>query len=110
MNPRQPARSAASLASILGVLALCGFAAGCAGNATHDSTGQYVDDTAVTTRVKAELLKDEAVKSFEIGVETMKGVVQLSGFVDNSDQKKAAGRDAGSVEGVLDVRNNLIVK
>jgi len=50
------------------------------------------------------------VKSFEIKVETMKGVVQLSGFVDTSDQRSAAGRDAAAVRNVKDVRNNLIVK
>ena len=61
--------------------------AGCAGSPTQDSTGQYVDDSAITTKVKAALLNDEAVKSFEIHVTTFKGVVQLSGFVDNSDQK-----------------------
>ena len=80
------------------------------GTRTHDSTGEYVDDTGITTKVKAALLRDDAVKSFEIKVETMKGVVQLSGFVDNGDQKEAASRDAASVAGVASVSNNLIVK
>jgi hyperosmotically inducible protein len=69
-----------------------------------------VDDTAITTKVKSSLLGDKAVKSFEIKVETVKGVVQLSGFVDNSDQRSAAGKDAAAVSGVRDVENNLIVK
>jgi osmotically-inducible protein OsmY len=69
-----------------------------------------VDDTTITTKVKSALLGDDAVKSFEIGVETTKGVVQLSGFVDNSDQKSAAEKDASSVTGVKDVKNSLIVK
>ncbi len=104
------ARRLASLASLLGVLALCGFSGGCAETRNHDSTGQYIDDTGITTKVKTALLKDDAVKSFEIKVETMKGVVQLSGFVDTADQKHAADMDASSVSGVTDVRNNLIVK
>jgi len=69
-----------------------------------------VDDTVITTKVKGALLGDDAVKSFAIKVETLKGVVQLSGFVDTTDQKLAAGRDAGAVKGVQDVANNLIVK
>src|ERR1700690_2661766 len=99
-----------TLTALIGVFACCGFTGGCAETRTSDSTGQYVDDTGITTRVKTALLKDDAVKSFEIKVETMKGVVQLSGFVDNSDQKSAAGRDAASVSGVIDVHNSLIVK
>jgi osmotically-inducible protein OsmY len=94
----------------MGGLAAGGLSGGCAATPTHDSTGQYIDDATITTKVKAALLKDDAVKSFEIKVETMKGVVQLSGFVDTSDQKFAAGKDAGSVQGVTDVSNNLIVK
>ena len=56
------------------------------------------------------MLKDDLVKSCETKVDTMKRAVQLSGFVDSSEQKKAAGRDAASVAGVMDVSNNLIVK
>jgi hyperosmotically inducible periplasmic protein len=100
----------ASLLAIAGVLTAGGLAGGCAATRTHDSTGEYVDDSGITTRVKAALLKDDAVKSFEIKVETMKGVVQLSGFVDTSDQKYSAGKDAAGVPGVTDVSNNLIVK
>ena len=55
-------------------------------------------------------MSDDAVKSFEIKVETVKGVVQLNGFVDNSDQKSAAGKDAAAVAGVTDVKNNLSLK
>jgi len=95
---------------LIGALALGGLTGGCAATPTSDSTGQYVDDTAITTKVKAALLGDSAVKSFEIKVETVKGVVQLSGFVDTSDQKSAAGNDASAVPGVKDVKNDLIVK
>jgi hyperosmotically inducible protein len=100
----------ASLLAIGSILAVGGLAGGCAATPTHDSTGEYVDDTGITTKVKAALLRDDAVKSFEIKVETMKGNVQLSGFVDTSDQKFAAGKDAAGVPGVTDVTNDLIVK
>jgi hyperosmotically inducible protein len=77
---------------------------------TTESTGEYVDDAAITSKVKAALLGDSGLKSFDIGVETYKDVVQLSGFV-NSDQVKArAGEIAAGVSGVRSVQNNLVVK
>ncbi len=100
----------ASLLACIGTFSLGAMNSGCAGTATRDSTGEYVDDTVITTKVKTALLKDDAVKSFQVSVETVKGVVQLSGFVNTSDQKSAAGKDAWAVAGVKDVRNNLIVK
>jgi len=105
--------SLAKLTSLLALtsgLALFSLNQGCAATRTSDSTGQYVDDTVITAKVKSALLGDETVKSFAIKVETLKGVVQLSGFVDTADQKLTAGRDAGAVKGVQDVANNLIVK
>ena len=110
MKTHPNARKLAPLAALIGVFAFSGFSGGCAGTRTHDSTGEYVDDTGITTKVKTALLRDDAVKSFEIKVETMRGVVQLSGFVDNENQKNAASRDAASVAGVRNVSNNLIVK
>jgi len=83
---------------------------GCASTATSDSTGEYVDDTIITTKVKSALLGDDAVKSFAISVETVKGVVQLSGFVNTSHQKSVAGKDAWAIKGVKEVKNDLIVK
>ncbi len=100
----------ATLAAILATGVLCAFAVGCASTRTSDSTGQYVDDTLITTKVKSALLGDEAVKSFAISVETVKRVVQLSGFVNTAEQRSAAGRDASAVSGVKQVRNDLIVK
>jgi len=94
--------------SLAGSIAL--FAGGCAATPTKDSTGQYVDDSTITARVKAALLGDDQVKSFEIHVTTFKGTVQLSGFVDNSDQRDAAGRDARAVANVTEVDNNISVK
>jgi osmotically-inducible protein OsmY len=92
------------------IVALAGLLAACAGSPTKDSTGQYVDDTTITTKVKSALLADGAVKSFEIKVETFKGVVQLSGFVDTEDQRAAATKDAMGVAGVTDVKDNLTLK
>jgi osmotically-inducible protein OsmY len=95
---------------LAGALALGVQLSGCASTRTRDSTGEYVDDTVITTKVKSALLRDDLVKSFAVSVETVKGVVQLSGFVNNATQKSAAGRDAAAVIGVSDVKNNLIVK
>jgi osmotically-inducible protein OsmY len=87
-----------------------GLGAGCAGTATKDSTGEYIDDSTITAKVKAALIGDDAVKAFEIHVITFKGVVQLSGFVDNEGQKSEAGRDASGVDGVREVQNHISIK
>jgi hyperosmotically inducible periplasmic protein len=84
--------------------------AACSETPTRESTGQYVDDAAITTKVKAALVKDQALKAFQISVETYKNVVQLSGFVDSPQLMERAREVASSVEGVRSVRNNLIVK
>ena len=110
MKTSLPLAKSASFLALIGALALGGLAAGCASTPTSDSTGQYVDDTVITTKVKNALLADGAVKSSEISVQTVKRVVQLSGFVDTSDQKSAAEKDAAAIPGVKDVKNNLIVK
>lgn len=110
MNTLLKSSKPLSLLALIGTLALGGMTVGCAGTRTSDSTGQYVDDSVITTRVKKALLDDKEVKSFEVGVETVKGVVQLSGFVNTSEQRNAAGRDAAEVPNVKDVRNNLIIK
>jgi len=100
----------AKLISVLALLGAVALSSGCAGTATTESTGQTIDDSAITTKVKAALLDDSRVKSMEISVTTFKGTVQLSGFVDNSDQKSAAKEDAKAVAGVQDVVNNITVK
>jgi osmotically-inducible protein OsmY len=82
----------------------------CTSTRTHESTGQYVDDSVITTKVKSLLANDDFFKSFQISVETYKGVVQLSGFVNSSQAVDKAGEIARSVEGVRSVKNNLIVK
>lgn len=84
--------------------------AGCASTATTEGTGEYVDDTVITSKVKAEIFNDANLKSREINVETFKGVVQLSGFVASpGDSSKAAGIARG-VKGVKSVRNDILVK
>jgi len=110
MKTSLPFSKLSSLLALSSALVLGALAGGCAATPTHESTGQYVDDAVVTTKVKSALLGDEAVKSFAVSVETLKGVVQLSGFVNTSDQRAAAGRDAWTVVGVKEVKNNLIVK
>jgi osmotically-inducible protein OsmY len=83
---------------------------GCAGSPKHESTGEYLDDSAITTKVKTSILADSKLKTFQISVETFKGVVQLSGFVDSSDQSAKAAELARTVKGVKIVHNHLIVK
>jgi len=82
----------------------------CAGSRTTESTGEYVDDSAITTKVKYALLADPDVKSLDISVETFKGVVQLSGFVNDKEQARKAVEITRSVHGVMSVKNSLIVK
>lgn len=84
--------------------------AGCAGTRTQASTGEYIDDSLVTSKVVSQLAVSDETSALDIEVETHKGVVQLSGFVDSSSEKHAAKRIAESVDGVREVENNLIVK
>ena len=83
---------------------------GCASTPTRESSGQYVDDSMITTKVKAAIFDDSSLKVFQINVETFKGVVQLSGFVDSAKTATKAGVVAGRVGGVKSVKNSLIVK
>ena len=83
---------------------------GCASTRTQESTGGYVDDSVITTKVKSAILTDPALKVFQINVETFKGEVQLSGFVDSQQSADKAGKVARGVSGVVGVKNNLVVK
>lgn len=83
---------------------------GCAATATQESTGQYMDDTAITTKVKAAIFNDASLKSAEINVETFKGVVQLSGFVHSASAIGHAVSVAKGVGGVRSVKNDMRVK
>jgi osmotically-inducible protein OsmY len=82
----------------------------CASTSKQESTGEYVDDSVITTKVKSLLAADDFLKSFEISVETFKGTVQLSGFVGSQKAVDKAGEITRSVKGVNSVKNNLIVK
>ena len=83
---------------------------GCAGTRTQEGTGEYFDDSVITTKVKAAIFNEPSLKSAEINVETFKGTVQLSGFVNSRDQKNRAGDLAKKVAGVKEVINNITVK
>lgn len=83
---------------------------GCAATQRRESTGEYVDDSVITTKVKTAVLDEPTLKTFQINVETFKGVVQLSGFVDSAEYVTKAGEVAGHVQGVKEVKNDLVVK
>ncbi len=94
------------LVAVLGLAAV----AGCASTRTHESTGQYVDDSAITTKVKAAILADDTLKSSEINVESFKGKVQLSGFVRSQANIDQAVAVAEGVHGVVSVKNDMRLK
>jgi len=83
---------------------------GCAATQKHESTGQYVDDSVITTKVKAAIFNEETLKTLQINVKTYQGVVQLSGFVDSAQSITKAGEVARHVENVVSVKNDLIAK
>jgi hyperosmotically inducible protein len=97
------------LAAIAGAL-LIATALGCASTAKHEGTGEYVDDTVITTKVKAAILKEPTLKSAEINVETFKGIVQLSGFVSSQEAQNTAVQVTRSVGGVKSVKNDMRLK
>lgn len=101
------------LCSLLPLVFLAGLAfshAGCSATATRQSTGEYIDDTALTAKVKTALITDETVKAFDVQVETFRGAVQLSGFVDSETQRSRAEQVARGVAGVSNVVNNIQLK
>jgi len=97
------------LASLAGVV-LMATALGCASTSKTEGTGEYMDDTVITTKVKAAILDEPTLKSAEINVETFKGVVQLSGFVSSPAAGTTAVAVAGKVGGVKSVKNDMRVK
>ena len=94
----------------IGSLLLLMVALGCAPTKTHEGTGQYVDDTVITTKVKAAILGEPGLKTSEINVETFKGVVQLSGFVNSRGDIETATKVARAVNGVTQVKNDMRLK
>ncbi|WP_224961952.1 BON domain-containing protein [Geomonas subterranea] len=89
---------------------LVGASFGCASSRTHESTGEYVDNTVITTKVKAAIFNEASLKTLQISVKTYKDEVQLSGFVDSAQSVAKAGEIARSVPGVGSVKNDLRVK
>ncbi len=92
------------------LLMLIATFAACASTRTHESPGEYVDDSVITTKVKSLLAADDFLRSFRIGVETFQGTVQLSGFVNSQQAVDKADQITRNVKGVKAVKNNLIVK
>jgi len=91
-------------------LVLAALIAGCAGSYDKESTGEYIDDSVLTTKVKADIFNDPMLKVFQIEVESFKGTVQLSGFVDSAKAAARAAEVAKAVHGVQSVKNSLVVK
>jgi len=115
-SPRTPGRKNTQMTPTLRILAssaaiaLAAGTFGCASTATHESTGQYVDDTAITGKVKTAIFNEPTLKSAEINVETFKGVVQLGGFVSSSADQDLAVKVAHNVPGVKSVKDDMRLK
>jgi osmotically-inducible protein OsmY len=84
--------------------------AGCAGGKRLESTGEYFDDVAITAKVRASILENSQLSLRQINVETFKGIVQLSGFVDSSEIAARATEVVRTIKGVKKVNNSLVVK
>jgi len=82
----------------------------CAPTSTREGTGEYVDDTVITTKVKAAFAADSTVKATQVQVETFKGTVQLSGFVDSAESARKAVELARGVNGVKSVKNDMVIR
>ena len=98
-----------SIASLLAITALT-LVVGCGATAQKEGTGEYIDDAVITTKIKAALLQEPALKSMEINVETFKGRVQLSGFVTSPSNAATAVTLARSVTGVQAVKDDIRIK
>jgi len=94
------------ISSILVAAAML-FTIGCASTTTQESTGEYIDDATLTTKVKAAIFNEPSLKVAQINVETFKAVVQLSGFVSSSADIAKAGSVARAVGGVASVKNDI---
>ena len=101
--------NARRLAYFIGAMALA-VTLGCASTAKKEGTGEYVDDSVVTTKVKAAILNEPTLKSAEVNVETFKGVVQLSGFVSSKTAEDKAVEVTRGVGGVKSVKNDMRLK
>ena len=103
---RKPSPILGGIAAVL----LSTLTVACSSTPTSESTGQYVDSSVISNKVRAAIIKDPQLSIFQISVTTFKDVVQLSGFVNTEAQKEHAGQVARGVAGVKDVKNDLVVK
>lgn len=97
------------MTSLLAIAAVAGLM-GCASTSRSEGTGEYVDDTVITTKVKTAIFEHPSLKSSEINVETFKGTVQLSGFVNSQGDINTAVQTAKNVKGVAAVKNDMRLK
>ena len=95
---------------VLAAAAVVAMLTSCAGSQTKESTGEMVDDSVITAKVKTALLSDKEMHALDVHVETFKGRVELSGFVASEADKLRAVKDANSVKGVKSVENGLVIK
>lgn len=103
-------KSVLTLAVSTALLATVAGTTGCAVARDQQTVGSYVDDAALTTRVKAKFAADPTVSAMSIAVETLKGTVQLSGFAKSSDERAMAEKLARETSGVVAVRNDIAVR
>ena len=99
-----------TLALAAALVATLGATSGCAVTRKQETVGAYVDDAALTTRVKAKFAADPTVSAMSISVETLKGTVQLSGFAKSYEERSVAEKLARETSGVVAVRNDIAVK
>lgn len=95
--------------SVLATSLLVSLAA-CAPTPTREGTGEYIDDSVITSKVKAAFAADPTVKATQVQVETFKGTVQLSGFVDSRESAQKAVEIARGVKGVKSVKNDTVIR
>jgi osmotically-inducible protein OsmY len=98
------------LATMLFAASLVATLAGCASTPTKEGTGEFIDDSVITAKVKASIFNEPTLKATEINVETFKGDVQLSGFVAQPQDAQRAAELARGVKGVVSVKNDVRVK
>jgi osmotically-inducible protein OsmY len=92
------------------IAVMAAFGAGCSVTSGQSSVGEYVDDATITARVKSRFAEDKTVAATRIQVETLKGVVQLSGFATSETEKQRAAQLAAAVPGVKQVQNAVVVR
>lgn len=98
------------IGKVLAMVTLAASIAACSVASNQETAGNYVDDATITAKVKAAIFEEPSLKSMQVGVETMKDEVQLSGFVDSYEGRSKAGELARNVRGVRSVKNDLIVR